>query len=242
MKPTFINNTVSEVNSRMRSVYVVAMLMLVYLSCESGSDSREPFVYPDIVVVLNDTSVCGNSAAYNYSNEKGCDGKVYPDPKNSPYVIPFPPETSFNTGLTNCSSSYHAQQFPDRYAFDFDVEEGTNFYAAREGTVVYVRENQSSLGGGSGNWVVVDHKDDTFGVYLHSPKNGISVEEGDTVTKGQLLGITGRSGLAGYPHLHFIVVQNDYQWPYDPIPITFSNILPADVIVKSYATYKACTY
>ncbi len=183
-----------------------------------------------------------DGTTFNYHNEKGCDGKMYPNPNTSPYVIPFPPGTLFKTGLTNCSSSYHGAQYPDRYAFDFDVAVGTNFYASRAGEVVYVKEDQPSEGGGGGNWVVIKHKDNTFGIYLHSPKNGIYVTVGSQVKKGDILGITGRSGLAGYPHLHFIVTQNDYRWPYDAIPITFKNILPADVIVKSYTNYKVCNY
>ncbi len=216
--------------------FLLTFAALFLLSCSSTNPSADV-----VFSTVNIAPDCNNST-FNYSNEKGCDGKTYPNPVHSPYVIPFPPGTNFKTGLTNCSSSYHGAQYPDRYAFDFNVSEGTNFYASRGGVIAYVKEDQSSQGGGSGNWVVINHLDNTFGIYLHSPKNGIAVKEGDTIQKGDLLGITGRSGLAGYPHLHFIVTQNDYRWPYDAIPITFKNIIPADVIVKSYSSYKACNY
>ena len=216
--------------------FFVIFITFLLVSCSSANSPLEA-----ISPIQNTPPDCDTST-FNYNNQKGCDGRTYPDPSSSPYVIPFPPGTSFKTGLTNCSSSYHSAQYPDRYAFDFNVAEGTSFYAARAGVVVYIKEDQPSGGGGGGNWVVVKHQDNTFGIYLHSPKNGISVNLGDTVEKGDLLGITGRSGLAGYPHLHFIVVQNDYRWPYDAIPITFKNISPADVIVKSYTNYKACNY
>jgi len=208
--------------------FVIISIIFVQFSCSSNS-------------ILKDDKE-GEGSGFNYNIEKGCDGRIYPNPKTSPYILPFPPGTSFKTGLTNCSSSYHGANYPDRYAFDFDVAIGSHFYASRGGKVVYIKEDQPSEGGGSGNWVVIDHLDNTFGIYLHSPKNGILVKEGSTVEKGDLLGETGRSGLAGYPHLHFIVVQNDYQWPYDAIPITFKNILPADVIVKSHTEYRASDY
>jgi len=142
----------------------------------------------------------------------------------------------------SCSSSYHAAGYPDRYAFDFNMLVGTKFYACRGGKIALVIDGQPSDGGGDkyGNWVIVDHGDNTFGIYLHSPKNGISVTEGDVVKQGDLLGKTGRSGLAGYPHLHFIVVQNGYKWPYDPIPISFKNVFPPDVVLKSNTEYTVC--
>ena len=184
---------------------------------------------------------------FDYQNEEGCDGQIYPDPNTSPYVLPFLPDVTYETGLTNCSSSYHGAQYPDRYAYDFDMPVGSNFYACRGGVVAYVVNNQPSGGGngetkGSGNWCIIDHLDNTFGIYLHSPENGVSVSVGDTVKQGDLLGITGMSGLAGYPHLHFIVVRNGYAWPYDPIPITFYNVSPADVVLKSHTEYTALDY
>jgi len=207
--------------------FVIISIVLTQFSCSSNA-------------LLDDKE--GENSGFNYNNEKGCDGKIYPDPNDSPYVLPFPSGTSVKTGLTNCSSSFHGKGQPDRYAFDFNVKEGTPFYAVRAGLVALVINDQPSEGGGSGNWLVIYHGDNTYGIYLHSPKDGISVEVGDQVKKGGFLGVTGKSGLAGYPHLHFIVVQNDYAWPYDPIPITFSNILPADVIVESNSIYKAGQY
>ncbi len=216
--------------------FFTVFTIFLLISCSSTNSSLET-ISPE----ENSLQDC-NTSTFNYNNEKGCDDRTYPNPTTSPYILPFPVGTSFKTGLTNCSSSFHGSQYPDRYAFDFDVAIGTNFYATRGGEVVYVREDQSSQGGGSGNWVVINHQDNTFGIYLHSPKNGISVKEGDIIKKGDVLGVTGRSGLAGYPHLHFIVTQNGYEWPYDAIPVTFKNIFPADVIVKSNTQYKACDY
>lgn len=171
----------------------------------------------------------------------GCDGQIYIDPAESPYVLPFPPGQKYETGLTNCSSSYHGAGEPDQYAFDFDMPVGTPFTAVRAGTVYKVVEDQPSNGGGSGagNYVIVDHGDGTSALYYHSPKDGIEVEVGDEVAQGDVLGVSGRSGLAGYPHLHFIVVEGEPTYPYDGRAISFSNALPADVVLKSYAEYEA---
>ena len=171
----------------------------------------------------------------------GCDGQIYIDPAYSPYVLPFAVGDTFKTGLTNCSSSYHGSGEPDQYAFDFDMPVGTPFSAARAGTVFKVVEDAPSGGGGVGNYVIIDHHDDTYGLYYHSPQNGIEVAVGDEVEQGDVLGVTGRSGLAGYPHLHFIVVEGDPTFPYDGLAISFSNALPDDVVLKSRTEYQART-
>ena len=180
--------------------------------------------------------------AYEYTEQKGCDGQVYPDPKTSPYRVPFLDGTDFKMGLSNCSSSYHGAGSPDQYAFDFNFPSGTKFYAIRGGKVVKIVDDQPSNGGGggAGNYLVVDHGDDTFGLYYHSPKDGILVNKGQTVEQGQLLGFIGASGLAGYPHLHLLVVRGDSKYPYDGIPISFNNVAPADVVLASFKSYRSC--
>ena len=176
---------------------------------------------------------------FKYSKVKGCDGQFYIDPKTSPFVLPFKVGQTFQTGLTNCSSSYHASGQPDQYAFDFDMPVNTEFIASRAGTVTYVENSQPSGGGGTGNYIYINHHDGTYGVYLHSPKDGIQVKVGDEVKEGQVLGVTGKSGLAGYPHLHFIVVKSPPNWPYKGIAVSFNNSQPLDVPLKSYTNYKA---
>ena len=215
-----------------KKVYINFICLLLLLACK-------PLDNQGFLNIENCDTI-----SFKYNNEQGCDGKTYIDPNNSPYVLPFPPGTIVKTGLTNCSKSYHGAAYPDRYAFDFNVDVGTPFYATRGGKVVLVINDQPSNGGGnkSGNWLIIDHKDNTYSIYLHSPKNGIEVNIGDNIKQGDLLGKTGRSGLAGYPHLHYIVVQNGYDWPYDAIPISFSNVMPRDVILKSNSTYTVCNY
>lgn len=162
-------------------------------------------------------------------------------PNVSPYILPFAVGETYETGLTNCSSSFHAAGYPDQYAFDFNMPIGTDFIAARAGTVVKVVDGEPSGGGGAGagNYVVVDHGDGTFGLYYHSPQGGIHVDVGQKVEQGEVLGITGRSGLAGYPHLHFIVVEGGHTYPYSGLAISFSNAVPRDVALKSDTEYTA---
>lgn len=172
----------------------------------------------------------------------GCDGQTYPSAASSPYVIPFAVGTTVTTGLGNCSSSYHAPGRADQYATDFDMPTGTLFVAARGGIVSYLDEDEPSEGGGAGNMVIVDHGDGTSALYLHSPKDGILVDVGDQVQPGDVLGVVGQSGLAGYPHLHFIVVEGSTAFPYHSIPVTFRNARPTHIALKSYAQYQVLPY
>jgi len=178
-----------------------------------------------------------------YEPVLGCDGQTYNDPVTSPYILPFAVGESIPTGLTNCSISFYGAGTPDQYASDFDMPEGTLFIAARAGTVYEVVEDTSSTGdGGAGNYVTIDHGDNTYAKYYHSPKDGIDIEVGDEVAQGDVLGVVGRSGLAGYPHLHFIVVKDQTDFPYEGIAVSFSNAMPADVALKSYSQYEAGAY
>ena len=57
-----------------------------------------------------------------------------------------------------------------------------------------------------GNTVIVDHGMGVQSLYAHL--SSIGVNEGDTVKKGQQLGVSGQTGLAGGDHLHFSMLVN----------------------------------
>jgi murein DD-endopeptidase MepM/ murein hydrolase activator NlpD len=52
--------------------------------------------------------------------------------------------------------------------------------------------------------VVLDHGQGLFSLYSHL--SGILVSEGDTLGRGQILGASGQTGLAGGDHLHFSIM------------------------------------
>ncbi len=186
-----------------------------------------------------------DEAPFNPSSDAsvtGCDGQTYPAPSESRYVLPYAVGSTHETGLTNCSQSYHGAGQPDQYASDFDMPVGTPFVAARAGRVHRVVEDAPSGGGGVGNYVHIDHGDGTFGLYYHMPQDGVEVEVGDEVDQGQRLGVTGRSGLAGYPHLHFTVVEGSPVYPYHGVPVSFRNARPSDVALRGNTRYEAVAY
>lgn len=102
----------------------------------------------------------------------------------------------------------------NRYAVDFALATGTPVLAARRGTVMQVVDgvtgNRRAPGpdGVPANLVRVLHEDGTMAVYAHLAPGGMRVRPGEVVAAGQVLGLSGDSGLSTAPHLHFAVQAN----------------------------------
>lgn len=222
-------------------ILVCFFIVTISLACQNEDPRSESQVFDPNDSIPLDANLPEDTIpdSIKYTNVEGCDGQFYLNPAVSPYILPFKVGKSFRTGLTNCSSSYHSSGNPDQYAFDFNMQEGTPFIAVRAGTVTYLVENQPSEGGGQGNFVVISHGDGTYALYAHSPKDGIDVKVGDRVKQGEVLGKTGRSGLAGYAHLHFIVLKGHYLYPYNGLAISFKNASPLHVALKGNTLYEA---
>ena len=74
-------------------------------------------------------------------------------------------------------------------------------HAAKAGTVI-VSQYSSSYG----NYVVVSHGSGNTTLYAHMSSRKVS--EGDYVNQGDVLGITGSTGISSGPHLHFEITEN----------------------------------
>lgn len=85
---------------------------------------------------------------------------------------------------------------------DFAGPIGTPIYAASAGVVSFV-----GYRGGYGLTLEIDHGNDVMTRYAHTSE--ITVEEGDLVTRRQLVARMGNTGRSTGPHLHFeIRIQN----------------------------------
>ncbi len=87
----------------------------------------------------------------------------------------------------------------DHLGFDLASVRHAPLPAANAGVVVLAR-----YFGIYGNAVVLDHGYGLMTLYGHL--SSIDVQEGQTVERGQVLGRTGQTGLAGGDHLHFTVL------------------------------------
>lgn len=84
-------------------------------------------------------------------------------------------------------------------AVDYGLTPYTGLYASAAGTVIISKN--SGWNGGYGNYVVIQHPNNTQTVYGHM-SNAI-VSAGQAVTQGQIIGYSGNSGNSTGPHLHF---------------------------------------
>ncbi len=91
---------------------------------------------------------------------------------------------------------------------DFAVDYGTPVGATAAGVVIY-----GDWYGGYGNAIILDHGDGMTSLYAHN--NELLVQEGQEVQAGQVIALTGSTGLSTGPHLHF-EVRKDGE-PVDPM-------------------------
>lgn len=107
----------------------------------------------------------------------------------------------------------------ERAALDFKMKRGTPITAARDGVVVRVKEDGDRGGWNRkyrpyGNNIIIQHNDGSRAGYWHLQHNGALVNVGDSVRKGQVIALSGKTGYAAIPHLHFLVwtYDNNRQW------------------------------
>jgi murein DD-endopeptidase MepM/ murein hydrolase activator NlpD len=84
------------------------------------------------------------------------------------------------------------------YGLDYRVPTGTTVAAMNKGAVLLARPLYFE-----GNCVVIDHGQGLLTLYLHLSE--IKVKEGENVSRGQEIGLSGGTGRATGPHLHVAV-------------------------------------
>jgi murein DD-endopeptidase MepM/ murein hydrolase activator NlpD len=103
-----------------------------------------------------------------------------------------------------------------KYAFDFALSEGQVIRAPRGGTVTWVEE--SLWKNSDPNWTKdhpedwepanslrIEHADGSASWYFHMQQNGVLVDDGDKVHRGDEVALTGNTGNSTSAHLHYQV-------------------------------------
>ena len=84
---------------------------------------------------------------------------------------------------------------------DLAAPNGSPILAAYDGEVVAAAYSSSM-----GNYVMIDHGDSLYTIYMHA--SALYVSKGELVTKGQQIAAVGSTGRSTGPHLHFGVRKN----------------------------------
>jgi murein DD-endopeptidase MepM/ murein hydrolase activator NlpD len=98
----------------------------------------------------------------------------------------------------NSQRVFNGKTLSSHLGLDFRVPSGTPVAAMNGGTVLLARFLYYE-----GNFVVIDHGQGLLTLYLHLSE--FKVKEGDTVKRGQEIGLSGGTGRATGPHLHVAV-------------------------------------
>jgi murein DD-endopeptidase MepM/ murein hydrolase activator NlpD len=131
-----------------------------------------------------------------------------------PDLVLQPCRLQFGADEGNCITQYFGNtQFAAAGGYagkghngmDFRALVGTPVLAAGAGTVEATGNTDSECPRASyGKWILIRHNNNLSTVYGHL--SGIDVASGQSVQRGQRIGLSGRTGYATGPHLHISVV------------------------------------
>ena len=101
---------------------------------------------------------------------------------------------------------------------DYTIAEGSSIFATADGTVKEISDKSSTLG----KTIVIDHGNGYKTSYSHLLST--LVRKGQKVQRGDIIALSGNSGLSLAPHLHYEVRYNDLR--IDPIHYFFMELSP----------------
>ncbi|HFB53601.1 MAG TPA: M23 family metallopeptidase [Sulfurimonas autotrophica] len=112
---------------------------------------------------------------------------------HAPFILPIESKITSDFGKARVYNGslkgYHS-------GTDFRAQVGTPIKAANDGRVALVKKRFYS-----GGTVVLDHGEGIYTCYFHMSR--FSVKKGELVKRGEILGLSGKSGRVTGPHLHF---------------------------------------
>lgn len=99
-----------------------------------------------------------------------------------------------NTGIPGASTNHKGVDIGG-------VGYTTNVLATKAGVVITSKHSSSY-----GNYVVISHGRGNTTLYAHMSSRAVS--EGQTVSQGQVIGISGSTGISSGPHIHYEITEN----------------------------------
>jgi hypothetical protein len=156
------------------------------------------------------------------------------------YRYPWKSGVSYTVGQGNNNPPPGSHNGSQAFAFDFSLPAGTQIRASRAGTVEWLQENLTATynpnqpttptntpfpAGSLQNWgnaVRIRHAGGFTSWYFHIQNNGVLVNTGDTVQRGQPIATSGNTGRSTTAHLHFQVQADSTNWG-QSVAISFGN-------------------
>lgn len=127
-----------------------------------------------------------------------------------------------NHELTLLTAAYGILMHPfyrtlqNHQGVDYAIPEGTRIFATADGVVSDIKGKTST----SGTTITIDHQNGYSTSYSHL--ESVKVQEGQRVERGDIIALSGNSGLSLAPHLHYEVRYNDMR--VDPVHYFFMEL------------------
>ena len=138
-------------------------------------------------------------------------------------VLPVDPPVQIGQGFNGIAThkrwTFEKLIVDESYCLDFIVDERSPVYAAREGEANlvcvdydfnYFPKSGESIDAklfkqaiDQINFIRINHLDGTYTLYGHLQRGGSSVQVGQQVAAGELIGFSGNTGFSSSPHVHF---------------------------------------
>lgn len=162
------------------------------------------------------TKVCEFYIKRPNFNYKGNFNKIRKHDNSYIYRLPY--KTNTKEQVTQSFDDIPTHKNKSMYAIDFGLKIGTKIFAIRSGIVKEVKE-KSKMGGASkkyldyANSILIEHIDGSYARYSHLMFDGIVVNVGDYIKKGQFIAYSGNTGYTYGPHLHLAVFTKNHTLP-----------------------------
>ena len=121
------------------------------------------------------------------TNTQATGGYCWPVPSGGRISSYF----GYRTAPTEGASTFHK-------GIDIAIPVGNSIVATKAGTVITATYSASA-----GNYVAISHGDGMYSYYMHC--SSLSVSEGQSVSAGQQVALSGNTGISTGPHLHFAI-------------------------------------
>ena len=204
---------------------LLMLFLLFYLNSPYNGDSAGMETVNKGNLVTNEFIQNIQVATQVLSRIEEKDSLAYQDRDSIPIISPIKP-----IEIRLITSDYGLRKHPiygdvrRHHGIDIAAPLGTNIYSTADGVVVKVKYSKK----GYGNEVVIKHGHDYKTRYAHLEK--INVVEGQIITKRDIIGALGNTGLTTGPHLHYEILNKDV----DIDPMIFSYNDKKDRNIETY--------
>lgn len=162
--------------------------------------------------------------------------------------LPFEGEWYVFWGGRDIADNYHAENPAQRFASDFVVHEdgqsyagdpenlgnyfcwGREILAPADGNVIAIVNDlpdqpigETDAENPAGNHVILALAEGEFAFLAHLQQGSVTVQQGDEVSQGDVLGLCGNSGNTSEPHLHFHLQTTPDLIEGEGLPAQFQN-------------------